>query len=136
VKQLFFMKAIFFGLVLVFLAVASCSKSSKTQTDHNSENAQPVEQIFERDKAYEDSIFRVQKEQILKYGTPEELQNHMNSQQDLFIRYEDKFKMMLTEETLPATFPQYDSGMSEELYMGTVKTWFKDNHQLLKPEYR
>ena len=27
----------------------------------------------------------------------------------------------MTEETLPRTFPQYGSGMSEELYMGTVK---------------
>jgi hypothetical protein len=130
------MKATIFWIILVFLAIAACSKSNKIQADHNSENPQPVEQTFEREKAYEDSIFRVQKEQILKYGTPGELQNHMNSQQDLFIRYEREFKIMMIGETLPENFPQYDSGMSEELYMGTVKGWFKDNPQLLKPEYR
>jgi hypothetical protein len=126
------MKAIIYGLAAILLAVASCSKSSKTQKGNETVPSQPAE----RSKAYQDSIFYLEKAKLKEYGTEEEYQNFINSQEDSFLKYEDKFKFMMIDELIPNDFPKQTEGIDEESYIDNVQAWMLENSNLLKPQYR
>jgi hypothetical protein len=126
------MKSIVFGLAAMLLACISCSKTSKLQKGEEN----PVSEPVERSKAYQDSIFRVERDSIRQLGSPEVYENYVNSQQDVFLRYEEKFVHMMLDGTIPKDFPAYSSELSEEKYMSIVKNWINSNPEKVKPEYR
>jgi len=126
------MKAIIYGLAALLLAGVSCSKSSKTQKGEEIMVSEPME----RSKAYQDSIFYLEKSKLKEFGTDEQYQNFILSQEDFFLRYEDRFSSMMINDVIPDDFPRDNSGIDEETYMGKVKNWMKENQDSLKPEFR
>ena len=131
------MKAITFGIIIVFIGVVSCSKSSKTQKgDQVNHNETINQEPIERSKAYQDSIFYIEKKNLLENGTEEEYHNFMQTQKDLYLKNEDKFKAMMIDEIIPDSFPKYHDGLDEESYMSKVKFWLQENPSAVKSKYR
>ena len=118
--------------IIVLLVIVSCSTSTKTQSANSklqdqSANARPVNQ---------DSLDLLEREKILKYGSEEEKMRYLEDEEDIYLKYEYRFKAMMINEKIPASFPSYESDMSEQSYMEKVNAWKMANQEMLKPEYR
>ncbi len=127
---------LYYFVLLIFLVTISCSKSSKTQQINQITESQIDSEPQVQYKNDQDSILRAEKEKIRKYGTEEEYQDFLNTQQDFLLRYEDRFKSMMIDGELPVSFPRHNEGESEDSYMGNVKTWLDSNPQFVKPQHR
>ena len=87
-------------------------------------------------KFYQDSISRLERDSMMKNGSEEELMRQMQNEENIFLKYQHRFKAMMVNEEIPTSFPEYTSGTSEQSYMEKVNFWIDANPELIKPQYR
>jgi len=120
-----------------FVFLISCHSISSVETSVSSVDEEIiVTPNSAKSTMDQDSIARLQREQALESGGEEALMELMKNEENIFIKYEHRFKKMMKDDVIPETFPVYIDGTSEKDYLEIVDFWAKNNPDFLKPQFR
>jgi hypothetical protein len=118
-------------LIISCRSTASLDKNLTVEAQQKEEN-----HIDLRESAERDSIAKLQQQHAYENGGEEALMELMKNEENIFIKYEHRFKKMMNDDVIPETFPVYIDGTSEKDYLEIVDFWAKNNPDFLKPQFR